>query len=178
LEGVAALHRAHGGGGGAVYSAQYPAFARTIGLEVEVQNGAEVLATTTLPWPASDPTKFASIHSNPPWQPTTRPEIVVNLFGNGKAIYCASTIENIDALFDALPGLVSRLYKSFSFEVDAPSCVEATLFHLRTAIPGGGQSRFRDPSSVQKLRTGKGSQRSRGRRRWRLSSSPRSRRSC
>jgi hypothetical protein len=110
------------------FSAKYPAFARTIGLEVEARPGAEVLATTTLPWPAPNPTQFSSIHSNPPWQPTEQPEIVLNRYGAGQAIYCASPIESVDNLFDTLPELVRRLHKTYAFEVDAPSCVEATLF--------------------------------------------------
>jgi hypothetical protein len=111
------------------YSAKYPAFARTIGIEVEVREGAEILATTTLPWPAPEPTQFASIHSNPPWQPTTRPEIVFNAFGKGKAIYCASPIENAEGLFETFVALLRRLNDVYTFEIDAPSCVEATLFH-------------------------------------------------
>jgi len=37
------------------FTAAHPAFATGIGLEVEARPGAQVLATTTLPWPAPDP---------------------------------------------------------------------------------------------------------------------------
>ena len=111
------------------FDAERPAFAKTIGLEIEPKPSAEVWATTTLPWPTDDPTRFSSIHSNPPWVKTQRPEITRHRFGSGEAIYCASAIETIEALFDVLPGLVQRLHPQRSFEVDAPACVEATLFH-------------------------------------------------
>jgi hypothetical protein len=113
------------------FSISYPAFARTTGQEISVRSdsSARVLATTTLVWPATDDSRFSSIHSNPPWKPTTRPEIVVNSYGKGKAIYCASPIETIDALSDTLIRLIRRLYRGFSFECDAPAAVELTLFH-------------------------------------------------
>ena len=113
------------------FSTLYPAFARTTGQEVALRPGsrAKVLATTTLVWPAADGTKFSSIHSNPPWQPTGRPEILGNEFGNGKVIYCASPIETIDAMGDTLVRLVRRLRGGFSFEAEAPAAVELTLFH-------------------------------------------------
>jgi hypothetical protein len=113
------------------FSAAYPAFARTTGQSVTVRPGAQVtvLATTTLVWPASDATKFSSIHSNPPWQPTDGPEVVQNRFGNGQAIYCASPLETVDSLGAAFVRLVRRLGDPFTFEADAPAPVELTLFH-------------------------------------------------
>jgi hypothetical protein len=88
-----------------------------------------VLACTTPVWQTDDPTRFASIHSNPPGEATDRPEIVLNRFGNGKAIYCATPIETIESLDGAIPHLVRRLFDRFSFEADAPAAVELTLFH-------------------------------------------------
>ena len=88
-----------------------------------------MLATTTLVWPAPDASRFASIHSNPPWQATSRPEIVLNHFGKGKAIYCASPIETIETLGDTLVRLLRRLQTDFRFEAEAPAAVELTLFH-------------------------------------------------
>ncbi|HEV3236268.1 MAG TPA: beta-galactosidase trimerization domain-containing protein, partial [Gemmataceae bacterium] len=111
------------------FSAKYPAFARTIGVHVEAHREAQILATTTLPWPTNDTTKFSSIHSNPPWQATNRPEIVFNRYGKGRTIYCSSPIETVEVLAGTFVQLVRLLHDRFAFEVDAPSCVEATLFH-------------------------------------------------
>jgi hypothetical protein len=88
-----------------------------------------VLATTTLPWPAPNPTRFASIHSNPPWKPTTQPEVVLQPFGEGAAIYCASLIENMESLSArALVNLLRRLDPCDLLEMGAPGVVEATVF--------------------------------------------------
>ena len=113
------------------FSAMYPAFARTTGQEIAIRpaSSGRVLATTTLVWPAPDASRFSSIHSNPPWQATSRPEVVLNLFDKGKAIYCASPIETIEPLSDTIVRLVRRLQTGFSFEAQAPAAVELTLFH-------------------------------------------------
>jgi hypothetical protein len=113
------------------FSPDYPAFARTTGQSVTLRPGSQVtvLASTTLIWQTDDSTRFASIHSNPPGQPTDRPEVVLNHFGQGRAIYCASPIETIESLDGSIARLVRRLYDKFSFEADAPAAVELTLFH-------------------------------------------------
>ena len=87
-----------------------------------------MLATTTLPWPAPDPTKFSSIHSNPPWLPTDRPEVVFHRFGEGKAIYSSSLLENIEGMKDTFLQLLRLLNNTYRFEADAPSAVELTMF--------------------------------------------------
>ncbi len=111
------------------FSAKYPAFVTGLGMQVKTIRGAQVLATTTLPWPAPDNSKFASIHSNPPWQATGRPEIVLNRFGNGQSIYCASLLENVEGLSETFVKLVRTLGGDFRFEADAPAVVEMTVFH-------------------------------------------------
>jgi hypothetical protein len=113
------------------FSADYPAFARTTGQLVTLKLGSNlsVLATTTLVWPPDDPTRFSSIHSNPPWRKTDQPEIVFNHFGDGSCIYCASPLETIESLNGTIVGLVRRLFDRFRFEADAPGAVELTLFH-------------------------------------------------
>lgn len=111
------------------WTAKHPAFVTGSLVEIRAAEGATVLATTTLPWPAADGTKFASIHSNPPWQATDRPEIVLNKFGRGRAIYCASTIESVEGLTDTYLSLVRSLAGPLRFESDAPPVVEMTMFH-------------------------------------------------
>jgi hypothetical protein len=111
------------------FSKKYPAFVRGIGIEVASRPGARVLATTTLPWPALDPTRFASIHSNPPWVPTDRAEVVFHRYGKGRVVYCASPLEVVDGLDEAFVRLLRQLQDRYTVEADAPACVEVTLFH-------------------------------------------------
>ncbi len=111
------------------WTPRYPAFARVSGFEVAARPGAQVLATTTLPWPAPDPTRFSSIHSNPPWVPTVRPEVVFNRFGRGQAMYCASLLENVDGLKSTFARMLRFMLRHPILETNAPACVEATLFH-------------------------------------------------
>jgi hypothetical protein len=111
------------------FTPKYPAFVTGYGMEVEPRPGTEVLATTTLPWPAPDPTRFASIHSNPPWQPTERPEVARHRFGRGAAVYCSSLLETVPAQGETFIALLRSLFNRCRFEADAPGCVEVTLFH-------------------------------------------------
>ncbi len=111
------------------FTAKYPALTRDYGLSVKARPGARVLATTTLPWPAPSGDRFASIHSDPPWQTTENPELVENSFGRGRCLYASSPLEGIDALRRTFVALVKHLNRVYHFEVDAPACVEATLFH-------------------------------------------------
>jgi len=111
------------------YSAKYPALTRGYGMEVKAHPSARVLATTTLPWPAPDPSKFASIHSDPPWQATDRPEVVFHRFGEGRVVYCSSLLESIAGLSDTFIKLLRMLNDVYTFEADAPKVVELTLFH-------------------------------------------------
>lgn len=118
--------------GAAVFSAwdaAHPPMTRGHGFEVKAHPGAEVLATTTLPWPAPDPSRFSSIHSNPPWVATQRPEVVAHRFGAGRTIYCASLLEDVEGLRDEFIRLVRRLQPTFTAEAEAPATVEVTLFH-------------------------------------------------
>ncbi len=110
------------------YTPKYPALTRGYGMDVKAHEGTTVLATRTLPWPAPDPSKFASIHSDPPWQPTDRPEVVYSRFGKGRVIYCSGLLENIPGLSGTFVRLIRRLNDRYTFEADAPECVEVTLF--------------------------------------------------
>lgn len=111
------------------WSAKYPPMVRGYGFQVRPHSGAEVLATTTLPWHGAEPTQFASIHSNPPWEATDNPEVVYHRFGKGHAIYCSSPIEKEENLRDVFIRLVRKLCPDFILEADAHPSVEITLFH-------------------------------------------------
>ncbi|REK18160.1 MAG: hypothetical protein DWQ37_04515 [Planctomycetota bacterium] len=110
------------------FSAKYPPFVDGPGMHVRALPGAQVLATTTLPWPASDDTRFSSIHSDPPWKATDRPEILSNRYGSGRAVYSSSLIENVAGMEDVFISLVRLLVKQFRFRADAPGAVEMTVF--------------------------------------------------
>ena len=113
------------------WDTKYPAYVRGPTMDVSAHDGATVLATRTLPWPAADARSFSSIHSNPPWVVTDQPEVVFNQCGQGKAVYCASLIEEVETLQESFVRLLRRLCDRFSFEVRTHPAVEATLFHQR-----------------------------------------------
>jgi hypothetical protein len=111
------------------FDAKYPALSSGYAMEVKPHPGTNVLATTTLPWPAPNATKFSSIHSDPPWHATSTPEITLHAYGQGFVIYCSSLIENIATLADSFVALVRLLENGWHFEATAPVCVEVTMFH-------------------------------------------------
>jgi len=148
---------------------KYPPLTRGHGFTVQVRRGAEVLATTTLPWPAPTPRDFSSIHSNPPWVATDHPEVVFNRFGKGRVVYCASVLEDVEGLRETFIRLVRRLQPTFVFEADAPAAVELTLFfqpdrkrhilslvNFQHALPNlpvdGIEVRLRLPRRIRRIR--------------------------
>lgn len=110
------------------FDAKHPAFCTGYGFKVRPTPGVQVFAATTEIWPGTTADRFSSFHSDPPWKPTDNPEIVLNTFGQGQAIYCSSLIENLDVLPDTFARLIRLLSDDFRFAVEAPACVEATLF--------------------------------------------------
>jgi hypothetical protein len=107
-------------------------------VKVRAEPTVEVLATVTLPF--VDPeagtkfnTRFAQIWSNPPdTQPGHDPGIVINTFGNGKAIWVAAPLESrSDAVNARIFMLLLKrvLQPPYRFEADTDRAVEITLFH-------------------------------------------------
>jgi len=99
-------------------------------LLVDARPGSEVLGTLVLPYTdPSDPVRFASIHNNPPGIYTGHPAIVLNRFGEGRAMYVTGALESADPHREVFIRLIRLLSKPFSFEAEAPKVVEVTLFH-------------------------------------------------
>lgn len=64
---------------------------------VTVEAGAEIIATTTLPYLGGfgtrDDRAWASIHTSPPWEDTSRPAVIEHRFGAGRVIYSTTDFE-------------------------------------------------------------------------------------
>lgn len=112
------------------YTRQHPAGLYAPQMVVELHPEAQALAQLVLPYTdPDDPLRFASIHNNPPGRYTDHPAVVFHRFGEGQCIYAAGDIESADPHRDLFIRLIRRLAGPFSFEADAPKCVEVTLFH-------------------------------------------------
>lgn len=107
-------------------------------IKAQVQPGAEILATVTLPF--VDPeagtalnSHFAQIWSDPPAiRPGTDPGIVINRFAKGKAVWTAAPLESrADAVNARVFELLLKriLPPPYKFEADTGPAVEVTLFH-------------------------------------------------
>ncbi len=106
-------------------------------IKAEAKDGAEVLATVTLPWVAPElghsiGSHFAAIHSDPPsYVPGSTPALVLNSYGKGKSVWLAGPIEVGQA--QVIPKLLVHLIKRalpgpYKFEVETHPSVEMTLF--------------------------------------------------
>ncbi|MBU4291699.1 MAG: beta-galactosidase trimerization domain-containing protein [Verrucomicrobia bacterium] len=108
----------------------YPMAVHSAQLKIKAVGQAQVLATTTLPCnDPADQAKFASAISNPPGKSTDNPAIVINSYGNGKAIFVAGAIDHAKheqqrQAFVRMVGAV--LPASYNLQTDAPRVVEAT----------------------------------------------------
>ncbi len=114
-------------------SRDYPLTLFSSQIKTKCINEKEVMAYIKLPYTdPSDPTRFASIHSNPPGIDTDYPAIIKRNFGRGEVIWVAGPLEIVDS--ETHRQLFIRLIKSvvregFSFEAEAPKSVEITMFH-------------------------------------------------
>jgi hypothetical protein len=99
---------------------------------VDVRPGTQVLGELVLPYTdPADPIRFASIHNNPPGIYTGHPAVVLNHYGDGRAIYVAGELEKAAAHRHVFFALLQLLVGPLSFEADAPVSVEVTLFDDR-----------------------------------------------
>jgi len=114
---------------------EYPLSIPDSQIKADFSSKGRVMATITLPYTnPEDPSKFASIHSNPPGVPTDYPAIVYKDFGKGRIIWSSASIETYATNFLRHRSIFTRIIRSlarkpFSFEIDAPECVEAIQFH-------------------------------------------------
>lgn len=109
------------------YDALHPPGLTMPQMLLRAHEGATVLSTLTLPYTnPADPERFASIHNNPPGRATQSPSLVLNRFSAGQALYAAGDLESMDAHREVFLRLVRLLAGPFSFEVEAPGCVEVT----------------------------------------------------
>lgn len=110
------------------FTPQRPAYCNGPSVVIDLRGDAVPLATTTLPWQTGNPRRFSSIHSDPPWQATARPELVSNQYGQGRTVYAATPLENFDSLAPTFLAAIRSLAGEFSFAAEGPDCVELTMF--------------------------------------------------
>jgi hypothetical protein len=112
------------------YTRRHPAGLPAPQILAEACPEAQVLAHLVLPYTdPADPLHFASIHNNPPGRDTGYPALLLHRFGAGRCLYAAGDVESADPHRELFVRLIRLLAGPFSFEVEAPRCVEVTLFH-------------------------------------------------
>lgn len=114
------------------YTAAHPLTLDGPQMRVRANPGTEVLGRLTLPWvDPADTTKFASAISDPPGRETDCVSLALSRYGKGRVIYAAGTLEALhkpDQAQTFLRLLRLLMQEPFSFETDAPHCVELTLY--------------------------------------------------
>lgn len=116
----------------APHTARHPLLIAGSQLKVRAREGAQVLATLSLPYTdPKDPSRFSSAISNPNGIATADPALVLNEYGKGRALYAAGGLERMEheahracfrrllALLSAAPPLV---------RTEAPRAVEILVF--------------------------------------------------
>jgi hypothetical protein len=95
---------------------------------------ASVRAAVALPYTDPAGIAYSSLLTDPPGRWTSHPAIVENAYGRGRAVYAAAPIEaeRHESQRKVFADLVVELAgRPFSFECDAPPCVEVTMFRQR-----------------------------------------------
>lgn len=120
------------------FNAKYPIPFKYKLAKISVANDAEILATAELPRTVpEDNIRFASIHSNPPWEVTEVPAIVKRKVGKGTVIWCAGAIEKDDrrAFGDAFLNLINEMTGGdYSVSAKASKNVETVTFRAENAF--------------------------------------------
>nr|MBQ4318608.1 hypothetical protein [Clostridia bacterium] len=113
------------------FNRDYP-FPSELSLPILEIDGADVLATMTMPYTKPTERRFASIHSNPPGIPTDIPALVSKKLGNGTVIWSAAPFERDERrahkklLMALLDGFIDRT--ALSVRTNAPRQVEVVTF--------------------------------------------------
>ena len=95
----------------------------------------EVKATITLPYAEPDyNSRYASIHSCPPWKNTQYPAFIEKTYGKGKVIWCAAELEldEREGIKDIFKGIVLRNITK-KYEVQAGKAIECVIFEEENA---------------------------------------------
>ncbi len=99
---------------------------------ISVNNDAEILAYLTYPYSNEKiQGAFSSAISNPPWEKTDKPALVKHSYGLGKTVYSSYPIEMLktkDQNKVLKNILLSLLPKDTVCKIDAPDCVELTVY--------------------------------------------------
>jgi len=120
------------------FNAKYPMPFNYKLAKISVANDAEILATAELPRTVpEDNFRFASIHSNPPWEVTEIPAIVKRKVGKGTVIWCAAAIEKDDrkAFGNAFLNLINEMTGGdYTVGAKASKNVETVTFRTENAF--------------------------------------------
>jgi hypothetical protein len=114
------------------HSSNYPLAVYGSHSKVATTDTTQTLATIVLPYrDGSDPTRFSSAISDPPWQHTALPAVVEHKLGRGRTLFVSGTLEQgkYSVQRDTVIRLIRRLAGSMTLETDAPKAVELTVLY-------------------------------------------------
>jgi len=102
---------------------------------VESTGESELLGHVVFPYTEWTPNRYVSIHNNPPGVMTSRPAILANRYGKGRAVYFSSQIGAMYAMFSYWEArkLIANAVRwaaaaPAEVEVEAPVCIELTAW--------------------------------------------------